>query len=124
MYTVLIVDDDRDFLSLMEMILQRNGYDTMLARNGSDGLNLFYQHLPNLVIVDDMMPGMSGDDVCLAIKSDDRVAHIPVIICSSSAEARDPTFAAKRGADAALAKPFQPKDVYRTLNHLLQTNFG
>jgi CheY-like chemotaxis protein len=124
MYTVLVIEDDQDVLLLLEMILQRCGCQTMRARNGVDGLNLFYEYLPHIAIIDDTLPGMSGADVCMTIRNDEQVAHIPLIICSAQVDAQNAGFAARYRADAALAKPFQQKDVQGVLSRLLEANFG
>lgn len=119
MRTILVVDDEMSFLEILQVILQRAGFRTLVATNGRDGLNLVYQERPDLVVLDDMLPGMSGGDICLTIKQDQTVKHIPVILYSAGPRVRDSAFMAQIGADAALYKPFKPSDAVKLIQSCL-----
>ena len=109
--TILIVDDETSFLDILQIILQRAGYKTVVTTNGKEGLNMVYEHRPNLVVLDDMLPGISGGDICMTLKNDPSVSHIPVILYSAGPRVREREFIRQIGANATMSKPFKPKDV-------------
>lgn len=117
--TILIVDDETSFLDILQIILQRAGYKTIVTTNGKEGLNLIYQHKPDLVVLDDMLPGISGADICMAVKSDASISHIPVILYSAGPRVRERDFIRQIGATAAISKPFKPKDVVQMIGNCL-----
>jgi CheY-like chemotaxis protein len=116
MRTVLIVDDEEGFLQIVQIILKRAGYQTLVAVNGTDGLDMVYAHRPDIVILDDMMPGLTGGDVCMRIKKDPKVSHIPVVMHSAGAKVRNPQYIEQIGADGVLFKPSLPAEILETLN--------
>lgn len=120
MQTILIVDDETSFLDIMQIIFQRAGYKTLVTANGKEGLDMVYQHRPNLVVLDDMLPGISGGDICMTLKNDPSVSHIPVILYSAGPRVRERDFIKQIGADAAISKPFKPKDVVQLVGSYLQ----
>src|SRR6185295_10661119 len=105
------VDDETSFLDILQIILQRAGYKTLVTTNGKDGLSMVYQHKPDLVVLDDMLPGISGGDICMTLKNDPVVNHIPVILYSAGPRVRERDFIRQIGANASISKPFKPKDV-------------
>lgn len=111
MSAILIVDDEDSFLHVIHTIYQRAGYETLCANNGADALKLAHAHLPGLIILDDMMPGISGGDVCKQLKQDPAVSHIPVIMHSAGVRIKDPVYINEIGADGILLKPSMPKDM-------------
>ncbi len=119
MQTILIVDDETSFLDILQIILQRAGYKTIVTTNGKEGLELVYQHRPNLVVLDDMLPGISGGDICMNLKSDPSVSHIPVILYSAGPRVREREFIRQIGANASMSKPFKPKDVVALVGNFL-----
>lgn len=119
MYSILVVDDEDGFLQIMDLILTRAGYRTLTARNGIDGLNMVYEYQPDLVILDDMMPGMSGGEVCTHIKSDPNVASIPVLMYSAGSKVRNKSYLESIQADGVMFKPCLPKDVLGTVASIL-----
>lgn len=117
--TILIVDDETSFLDILQIILQRAGYRTLVTTNGKEGLNMVYQHKPDLVVLDDMLPGISGGDICMTLKSDAAVSHIPVILYSAGPRVREREFIRQIGANATMSKPFKPKDVVQIVSGFL-----
>jgi CheY-like chemotaxis protein len=113
MGTILIIDDEVSFLDILQVILQRAGYRTLVATNGRDGLELIQHELPALVITDDMLPGISGGELCQLVKNTPGICHIPVVLYSAGPRVRDRDFVLQIGADATLTKPFKPTDVLR-----------
>ncbi len=117
--TILIVDDETSFLDILQIILQRAGYRTLVTTNGKEGLNMVYQHKPDLVVLDDMLPGISGGDICMTLKNDATVNHIPVILYSAGPRVRERDFIRQIGANATMSKPFKPKDVVQMVSNCL-----
>lgn len=117
---VLIVDDETSFLDIMNVILPRAGFEIITSTHGKEGLQMLYEHQPDLALLDDMLPGMSGGDICLTVKGDPTIRHIPVVLYSAGPRVRDGEFIRRIGADAVLFKPFRPADVVRTINDCLR----
>jgi len=113
--TVLIVDDETSFLDIMNVILPRAGFKIVTSTHGKEGLQMVYDYKPDLALLDDMLPGVSGGDICLTIKNDPNVQHIPVVLYSAGPRVRDGEFIRRIGADAVLYKPFKPADVINTI---------
>src|ERR1035437_9632385 len=80
---ILVVDDERDLVELIGMNLTRNGYEVLTAHDGATGLELARKQKPDMVILDVMMPGMSGRDVTMALKSDPEMAAIPILMLTA-----------------------------------------
>lgn len=119
MSTVLIIDDEEGFLQITQIILRRAGYQTLAATNGADGLQMIYHHRPDIVILDDMMPGLTGGDVCMRIKNDPEIRNIPVVMHSAGAKVRNPQYIRQIGADGVLYKPSLPHEMLETISRWL-----
>jgi CheY-like chemotaxis protein len=119
MYTVLIVDDEEGFLQIIQLVLRRAGYKTLAASSGQAGLELTYSEHPDIIILDDMMPGMSGGEVCMQLKADPTVQHIPIVMYSAGAKVRNPNYIRQIGADGVLFKPSLPNEIIETINACL-----
>ena len=115
MSVVLVIDDEPGFLVIMQVILERGGYEVLFAEHGQEGLEMVYQHHPDLVLLDEMMPGISGGEVCSKIKSDPAVSGIPVVMHSAAPSACAPAYLQAIGADAALLKPCLPVEILDTV---------
>lgn len=119
MPTVLVVDDETSFLDILRIILQRAGFEVLTAVDGQEGLKLIYERRPHLVVLDDMLPGLSGSDICLTIKQDPVVQKLPVILYSAGPRVRDAAFIERIGADAVMYKPFRPSEVLSVVQRCL-----
>ncbi|MDG5767860.1 hybrid sensor histidine kinase/response regulator [Balneolales bacterium ANBcel1] len=108
---ILIVDDYSKNLQLMETILQRKGYDTVLASNGREAIDILRNTKPDLVLLDIMMPEMDGYETCRVIKSDERVASIPVIFLTGKNDTEDVVKGLKIGASDYITKPFNTTEL-------------
>jgi CheY-like chemotaxis protein len=120
MCTVLIVDDEASFLHIVRLVLERAGYTVLAASNGAEALEMAGQQQPDLIILDDMMPGLSGGEVCLQLKQDQALRQIPVVMHSAGARVKDPTYIASIGADDVLLKPSMPNDIIGMTQKFLQ----
>lgn len=124
MFTVLVIDDEDGFLQIIQVILKRAGFRTLVASSGTEGLEIVYDQHPDIVILDDMMPGMTGGEVCMQIKGDPNVRHIPVVMHSAGAKVRNPTYIQQIGADGVLYKPSLPNEMVETINQCLEARIS
>lgn len=106
---VLIVEDDEDIAELLEYNLQRQGYRPSCATTGEDGLREAREGGPDLILLDLMLPGLSGLDVCRALKDSEATAGIPIIMLTAKGEEEDIVAGFNAGADDYVTKPFRPK---------------
>jgi pilus assembly protein CpaE len=119
MTTVLIIDDDPSTLHLIGFTLERGGFQVVAAGDGEDGLAKAFQQPPDLAIVDVMMPGLSGYQVCERLRADPRTVHVPIIILTARTQAVDQKTALEAGADLYLAKPVTPDELVKAVKELL-----
>jgi len=103
---ILVVDDSQDMRSILSMRFRINGYDVIMAQDGQEGLDKIKEEMPNLVILDLMLPKIDGYEVCRMLKFDDKYKNIPIIILSALDQQEDREKAIGSGADAYFIKPF------------------
>ncbi|MHA2204082.1 MAG: response regulator [Candidatus Hodarchaeales archaeon] len=108
--SILIVDDEEDTLEMLSTILEHENYLTWKATNGNEALELV-EKVPDLVLLDIRMPGLSGLEVCRRLKQDDKFKHIPIIIFSAKVLSHDIELGLNAGADEYLTKPFSTKEL-------------
>ena len=119
---VLAVDDEPANLNLLRQILKTD-YDLAFAKSGSEALANIQKQVPDLVLLDVMMPGMDGHEACRLIKADPRVAHVPVIFCTAMTEEGDEAKGFALGAIDYITKPVRPTVVQaRVRTHLALAN--
>ncbi len=119
MRTILIVDDEQGFLQILQVVLQRAGYKTITALSARDALRQMETNDVDLLILDDMMPQMSGSELCSQLKGDPKTAHLPVIMHSAGLKIHDKAHIQRIGADAVLPKPSQPRDIIEMVGRFL-----
>lgn len=119
MYTVLIVDDEIGFQCLLELVLQRAGYHTLVAGDGAEALEMIRNNHPHLIITDDDMPKMQGSELCRRLKGDPTLRHIPAIIHSASLKMHRPSYRESSRADAFLSKPSLPREILERVRGLI-----
>lgn len=107
--TILVVDDEKDILELVDYNLRSAGFQVFLAETGEDALKVTQSDCPDLIILDLMLPGLSGLSVCRLLKADKRTSHIPVVMLTAKGEERDIVAGLELGADDYITKPFSPK---------------
>lgn len=118
--TILIVEDEKDIVKMLEYNLQKEGYKTLSAGNGEDGLLSARRHLPHLIILDLMLPEMDGLEVSKALKSDNKTAHIPVIMLTAKSRESDKIVGLELGADDYVTKPFSPRELAARIKAILR----
>ncbi len=106
---ILVVDDERELVELIGMNLQRNGYEVISAYDGATGLDIARKHKPDMLILDVMMPGLSGRDVTMALKGNQETANIPILMLTDKTEETDIIVGLSMGADDYVTKPFSMK---------------
>ena len=117
---VLIVDDERKNRDLFEVLLSQDGYDLTTASSGEDALALVANALPDLVLLDVMMPGMDGYQVAVKLKADQRTMHIPVVMLSALTDRNSMMHGLSAGAAAYLAKPVDGAELRLQVRNLLR----
>ena len=117
--SLVVADDDPDILSLLERRLSRRGYEVVVAADGRDALDAVRRTGPDAVVLDRLMPAMSGEDVCAALKADERTAAIPVVLLSAHASEREIVEGFGAGADDYLTKPFDLDELDERLRRLV-----
>jgi DNA-binding response OmpR family regulator len=109
--TVLVADDDEDILELVSFRLERAGYEVVTARDGAGALAAAQEHLPDLAVLDVMMPGLNGYEVTQRLRADGATRDIPVILLTARVQEADVNRGFEAGADDYLRKPFSPQEL-------------
>ena len=115
--TILIIDDEVKILEVITSYLERAGYDVISANNGVTGLDYFEKYSPSLIVLDLMLPDMSGEDVCKAIRKRSRV---PIIMLTAKIDDKDIINGLQIGADDYVTKPFSPKQLMARIEAVLR----
>lgn len=109
--TILVVEDERDILDLVCYHLEQGGYKTLRADSGNAALDIAGQDQLDLIILDIMLPGLSGTEVCRMLKQQEETRHIPVIMLTAKGEEIDRVVGFELGADDYVTKPFSPREL-------------
>jgi DNA-binding response OmpR family regulator len=118
--TVLVIDDERDLIELVRYNLEKSGFDVIGATKADAGLEIAKLNAPDAVILDIMMPGQDGLEVCRQLRADARTARIPVIMLTAKASESDRVVGLEMGADDYLAKPFSPRELVARVRAILR----
>ena len=118
--TILLIDDEKDLIELVRYNLEKEGYDVIAATDGGSGLEVVRKHRPDLVVLDLMMPGLDGLQVCQQLRSDPRSARVPVIMLTAKATEADRVVGLELGADDYITKPFSPREVVARVKAVLR----
>lgn len=118
--TILIVDDEHDILDLIEYNLERHGYQVLKTDNGSDGLYLAKKFLPDLIILDIMMPKMDGHEVCRLLKKEETLARTPVVFLTARSDEKTEIKGLDQGADDYLTKPISISKLLSRIKAILR----
>jgi two-component system phosphate regulon response regulator PhoB len=118
--TVLIVEDESDLLAVLDHNLRRAGLETMLALTAEEALAQARRRVPDLVLLDLMLPDMPGTEVCRSLKSAERTRHVPVVMLTARAEEIDRVVGFEVGADDYVTKPFSIRELVLRLQAVLR----
>jgi len=121
---ILIVEDDANIVELVRFNLEKEGHQVISASEGAAGLAMAQQERPALVILDIMMSGMDGLEVCRRLRADDSLSSLPVIILSAKGELLDKVLGLELGADDYMTKPFSPRELAARVKAQLRRKNG
>jgi DNA-binding response OmpR family regulator len=116
---ILVVDDEVGALTLIGIMLERGGFNVLKAKDAQDALAVLEQNLPDLIILDVMMPGMDGITLCRVIRDRHETARIPILILSAKNDADSVMRGMEAGADDYLPKPILHHDLVSKVKHML-----
>ncbi len=114
---ILVVDDDKNICELLRLYLEKEGYTVTLAFDGNEGLEKFRRELPDLILLDVMMPNMDGWQVCREIR---KTSQCPIIMLTAKSETIDKVLGLELGADDYVVKPFDSKEVVARIKAILR----
>ena len=117
---ILIVEDEHDILQLVKLYLEKEGFRTVLAKTGMEGLRQVKQEKPDLVVLDLMLPEIDGLEVCKRLRSAPATAMLPIIMLTAKAEESDTIIGLELGADDYVTKPFSPKTLVARIKALFR----
>lgn len=123
-YKILVVEDEPDIRKLVHYNLTQDHYKVVEAENGDQALKIIQRDKPNLVILDLMMPGMSGLEVCRTLRGQDETAKLPILMLTAKAGEADRVLGLELGADDYLAKPFSPRELVARVRAILRRANG
>ncbi|MBN1127276.1 MAG: response regulator transcription factor [Sedimentisphaerales bacterium] len=107
--TILVVDDEQSILELVQYNLSRQGYRVLVAETGEGAIQIACNEKPNLIILDLMLPGIDGLDVCRCLKAEKKTKDIPILMLTARGDEEDVALGMEMGADDYILKPFSPK---------------
>ena len=116
---ILIADDEPNILISLEFLLKRAGYNVSLARDGQQALDAILRDRPQLVLLDVMMPVKTGFEVCQAVRADDRLNGIRILMLSAKGRDTDLAKGLALGADAYMTKPFSTRELLQKVQNML-----
>ncbi|HHW32334.1 MAG TPA: response regulator transcription factor [Clostridiaceae bacterium] len=114
---VLVIDDDINICELIRLYLEKEGYEVLTVYNGNKAIEVFSDFAPNIVILDIMLPGSDGWQVCREIR---KISNIPIIMLSAKGEIFDKVLGLELGADDYIVKPFEPKELVARIKAVLR----
>lgn len=120
MKTVLVIEDERDLVELISFNLEKEGYRVMTALDGTTGLETARSHAPDLIILDLMLPGLTGIEICKILKKNEKMARIPVIMLTAKGEEIDRVVGFEVGADDYMVKPFSNRELMLRIKAVLR----
>jgi DNA-binding response OmpR family regulator len=118
---ILVVDDDPYILMSLEFLMKKNGYDVMVARNGTEALDIVEKQLPDIVLLDIMMPDVDGYEICRHIKKTAKLKHTKVVFMSAKSKEADIQKGYDLGAALYITKPFSTRELVKQIKELLST---
>ncbi len=120
MKTILVIEDERDLVELISFNLEKEGYRVMTATDGVSGLETARSNLPDLILLDLMLPGITGIDMCKTLKKNEKTSKIPVIMLTAKSEEIDRVVGFEVGADDYVVKPFSNRELLLRVKAVLR----
>ncbi len=122
--TVLVVDDEKDLLDLVRYHLEKSGLTCLEARDGETALQVAKDRLPDLIVLDLMLPGLDGLEVCRKLRKEPKTANVAIIMLTAKAEEVDRIVGLEMGADDYMVKPFSPRELVARIKAVLRRGQG
>ena len=117
---VLVIDDEKDIVSLLRYHLEKSGFHCLQGMDGTTALRLVREHHPDLLILDLMLPGMDGLEICRQLRQDAATARLPILMLTAKAEEVDRVVGLEVGADDYVVKPFSPRELVARVRAILR----
>ncbi|MDD5108556.1 MAG: response regulator [Candidatus Omnitrophica bacterium] len=117
---ILIVEDEKDIVKMLRYNLEKEGFKVIDARDGEDALDLAVRQHPDLILLDLMLPGMDGLEVCKALKKESKTGSIPIIMLTAKSQESDKVVGLELGADDYITKPFSPRELIARIKAVLR----
>ncbi len=117
---ILIVEDEKDIVKMLDYNLKKEGFRTLSCHDGEYALDLAGREHPDLIILDLMLPGMDGLEVCKSLKKESKTQGIPVIMLTAKAQESDKIVGLELGADDYITKPFSPRELIARIKAVLR----
>lgn len=117
---ILVVDDEAELVKAVQIRLQEADYEVLVAGDGREGFDVARREKPDLIILDLMLPGMDGYEVCGLLKADTRYSKIPIIMFTAKAQEEDMRLGKEVGADVYITKPFEHQVILDKIKELLK----
>jgi two-component system phosphate regulon response regulator PhoB len=117
---ILIVEDERGLVQTLKWYFDREGYETIAVHDGAEGLRKAQTLLPDVILLDLMLPGLSGLEICRSLRSGEKTKHIPIIMITAKAEETDQVVGFSLGADDYVTKPFSNKVLLQRVKAVLR----
>ncbi|MEI6072146.1 MAG: response regulator [Verrucomicrobiae bacterium] len=122
--TVLIIEDEADVVDLLRYNLERAGFDVLVAMVGDLGLQAAREMCPDIIVLDLMLPGMDGHQVCRALKEDPSTERIPIVMLTAKGDPHERVKGLELGADDYVTKPFSPRELVLRIQALRKRHCG
>lgn len=117
---ILLIEDEEDIAALIKLQAELSGYKVLVETDGLNGFRAIERESPEIIILDIMLPGMNGLDVCRKVKNMPELKHIPIILISAKSEELDVVLGLELGADDYVTKPFSPKVLFSRVKAVLR----
>ncbi|MCC7152388.1 MAG: response regulator [Rubrivivax sp.] len=119
-HKVLIADDEPNIVVSLEYLMKREGHQVLVARDGEQALSMIRAERPALVLLDVMMPGRTGFEVCQSVRADETLAGVKILLLTAKGRDTDVTQGLALGADAYMTKPFSTRELAARVRELLE----
>ena len=116
---ILIADDEPNIVISLEYLMRREGHEVSVARDGDEALEMIWRQPPDLVLLDAMMPGKNGFEVCQAVRADDNMAKVKIIMLTAKGRETDMAKGKALGVDAYIVKPFSTRELAEQVRTML-----
>ena len=119
MFKILVADDEHNIRHILDFSLHAEGFNAISVQSGEDAFTTALNEMPDLILMDVMMPGQGGVETCRKLKQDERTARIPVVLLTAKSSREDREAGLASGADRYITKPFSPQKVIETIQEIL-----